>query len=73
MALECEDDDVVKGSLSDSSNDSDLVLKWNTVAFILKYFGLNQTKREIRDQKSSKMLPWSTRNHCETWKDFKFI
>ena len=37
--LECKNDNVVKDSLSSSSNDSDLVSKHNTKAFIWKYFG----------------------------------
>ena len=46
MALECENDNVVKDSLSGSSNDSDLVLKFNTKSFIWKYFGFEPNKKE---------------------------
>ena len=45
MALECENDDVVEDSLSGSSNDSDLVLKRNTKAFIWKYFGFEANEK----------------------------
>ena len=45
MALECEDDNVVEDSLRGSSNDSDLVSKWNTKAFIWKYFGFKPNKK----------------------------
>ena len=38
MAHKCDNDNVVEDSLSGSSNDSDLVLKRNTKAFIWKYF-----------------------------------
>ena len=74
MALECEDDDVVEDSLSGSSNDSDLVSKWNTKVFIWKYFGFKPNEKgKSTIKKSSKMLPLSTINYCEGWKHFKFI
>ena len=45
MALEYENDDVVKDSLSGSSNDSNLVSKRNTKTFIWKYFGFEPNKK----------------------------
>ena len=45
MVLECENDNVVEDSLSSSSNDSDLVSKCSTKAFIWKYFGFEPNEK----------------------------
>ena len=45
MALECENDDVVKDSLSGSSSDSNLVSIRSTKGFIWKYFGFEPNEK----------------------------
>ena len=46
MVLECVDEEAaVDDSLSGSSNDSNIVSKQNTKAFIWKYFGFEPNKK----------------------------
>ena len=45
MAHECENDDVVEDSLSGCSNNSDIVSKQNSKAFIWKYFGFELNEK----------------------------
>ena len=52
MMLECVDEEAVDDSLSGSSNDSSIVSKQNTKAFIWNTVDLNQTKQEICDEKT---------------------
>jgi len=45
MVLEHLIEDVVKDSSSESSNDTELISKWNAKAFIWKYFGFEPNEK----------------------------